>query len=141
MERQAALLLHVIAVLKLPAGATPGQVHAALNKTDRFGRLPIHLLLRDGDPGLGLVRAMLAAGGDAMLGVADNYKNLPLHCAAMKLKNADGPAVVELLLARGPPGSAISEASGGRTPLALAEQINRSPAAEGIKALLCAAMR
>ena len=141
MERQAALL-PVIAVLKLPAGATPGQVHAALNKTDQHGALPIHDLLDQGDPGLGLVRAMLAAGGDAMLAVAEDYsKELPLHCAAHRLKNADGPAVVELLLARGPPGSATSENRDGRTPLAMAESFNTSPVAEEIKALLRAAMR
>ena len=106
-------LQQVIELLKLPAGAKPGEVHAALNKPNEHGTLPIHFLLRDGDPGPGLVRAMLDAGGDAMLGVADDYrKYLPLHYAAWKLKNAGGPAVVELLLARGPPGSATSEASG-----------------------------
>jgi hypothetical protein len=60
---------------------------------------------------------MLDAGGDAMLGVADNNENLPLHLAAATLKNADGPAVVERLLARGPPGRATSTTVSGQTPL------------------------
>ena len=34
-------------------------------------------------------------------------KYLPLHLAALKLKNADGPAVVELLLARGASEAAV----------------------------------
>jgi hypothetical protein len=85
---------------------------------------------------------MLDAGGDAMLGVAENSssKALPLHYAAACLKNAGGPAVVELLLARGPPGSATSKDSSGNTPLVYAEY-NKSPVAEEIKALLRAAMR
>jgi hypothetical protein len=85
---------------------------------------------------------MLDAGGDAMLGVADNYyKCLPLHYAAGYLKNADSPAVVELLLARGPPGSATSTGFQGLTPLAMAEQYNKSPVVAKIAALLRAAMR
>ena len=139
MERQAALL-QVIAVLKLPAGATPGEAHAALNKTGPGRQLPIHLLLLYGDPGLGLVRAMLDAGGDAMLGVGDDSKCLPLHYAA-DLKNADGPAVVELLLVRGPPGSATSKDTSGCTPLVYAEKYNEGPVAAEIAALLRAAMR
>ena len=102
--------------------------------------MPIHRLLGDGDPGPGLVRAMLDAGGDAMLGVTDNNKFLPLHLAAYGLKNADGPAVVELLLARGPPWSATSDAC-GCTPLFYAERSNKGPVAEEIAALLRAAMR
>ena len=112
MERQA--LLPVLAACKLPAGATPGEVHAALNKTNPHGQLPIHDLLNTDDPELGLVRAMLDAGGDATLEVANGAKDLPLHLAACYLKNADGPAVVELLLARGPPGSATSKNTGGQ---------------------------
>ena len=92
------------------------------------------------DPGPGLVRAMLDAGGDAMLGVGDDGKFLPLHYAAGFLKNAGGPAVVELLLARGPPGSATSKDAGSGTPLVYAEH-NKGPVAEEIKALLRAATR
>jgi hypothetical protein len=85
---------------------------------------------------------MLDAGGDAMLGVGNDVKWLPLHFAAEFLKSADGPAVVELLLARGPPGSATSKNNYGRTPLACAEQrldLSMSPVAEEIAALLRAA--
>jgi hypothetical protein len=130
----------VLAVLKLPAGARPAEVHAALNKAGPGGYLPIHDLLISGDPGPGLVRAMLDAGGDAMLGVGDRWKALPLHYAAECLKSAGGPAVVELLLARGPPGSATSTDVAGSTPLACAKY-NNGPVAEEIAALLRAATR
>ena len=75
-----------------------------------------------------------------MLGVADVSNMLPLHWAACKLKNADGPSVVELLLARGPPGSATSTDVAGSTPLACAKY-NNGPVAEEIAALLRAATR
>jgi hypothetical protein len=58
----------------------------------------------------------------------------------------DGPAVVELLLADGPPGSAAMTSSGvnGKdlTPLAFAEKHNnKGPVAKEIAALLRDAMR
>ena len=124
-------------MLGLPAYATPAAVRAALNKKDWAGALPIHNALRAAATGPELVRAMLDAGGEAMLGVPDdNYKYLPLHCAAQYSRS---PAVVEILLARGPPGAARAKDSYGRTPLDLAG-LNESPAAEEIKALLRAAI-
>jgi hypothetical protein len=81
---------------------------------------------------------MLDAGGEAMLGVPGYGKWLPLHWAA---SNSWSPAVVALLLARGPAGSARAEDVVGRTPLAIAEAFNKGPAAEEIKALLRAAMQ
>ena len=85
-----------------------------------------------------LVGAMLDAGGDAMLAVPGHCKNLPLHRAAQCSRS---PAVVALLLARGPAGSARARDHNGRTPLVYAELANRGPGAEEIKALLRAAMR
>ena len=81
---------------------------------------------------------MLDAGGDAMLAVPNNYKMLPLHRAAM---HSQSPAVVALLLARGPAGSARAETRSGFTPLRSAEEYNRGPGAEEIVALLRAAMQ
>ena len=93
--------------LKLPAGAPPaGQVRAALNKKDGRGNLPIHLALNDEATGPELVCAMLDAGGEAMLGVRSGQKCLPIHWAA---RYSSFPAVVALLLARGPAGSARAE--------------------------------
>ena len=83
-----------------------------------------------------LVRAMLDVGGEAMLAVPGYDKFLPLHYAALYSRS---PAVVEILLARGPPGSAEDE--GGYTPLYLAEKWNTGPGAAEIKALLRAAMQ
>jgi hypothetical protein len=123
----------------LPAGTPAAAVHAALNEpVNEHGELPIHTVLRDADPDPELVRAMLDAGGDAMLAVPDRSKMLPLHHAA---RNSSSPAMVALLLARGPAGSARTENANGRTPLACAEHYNTGPAAEEIKALLRAAMR
>jgi hypothetical protein len=51
------------------------------------------------------------------------------------------PAVVALLLARGPAGSARAETADGNTPLYLAEQCNTGPGAAEIVALLRAATR
>jgi hypothetical protein len=86
---------------------------------------------------------MLEAGGDAMLAVPDGWlKDLPLHIAAA---NSPFPAVVALLLAHGPAGSARAESGGGGghpagTTLFLAEKYNKGPGAAEIKALLRAAM-
>jgi hypothetical protein len=106
-------------LLKLPAGAPAGKVHAALNKKDGNGVLPIHLALRDEATGPELIRAMLDAGGEAMLGVPGYNKSLPLHLAAAYSRS---PALVALLLARGPPGASRAEAGRGLTPLAHAER-------------------
>ena len=108
------------------------------NKKDEYGGLPIHRALRAKAPGLELVCAMLDAGGEAMLAVPGYYKALPLHHAA---KNSRFPAVVALLLARGPAGSARVEDMDGWTPLYRAEHFNKGPGAAEIKALLRAAMR
>ena len=86
----------------LPAGAAAPAVRAALNTPNAYGDLPIHRALRDEAPGPELVRAMLDAGGDAMLAVPGQFKCLPLHRAA---GDSRSPAVVALLLARGPAGS------------------------------------
>ena len=72
----------LLALLGLPAYATPAAVRAALNKKNWIGRLPIHRALGDEATGPELVRAMLDAGGEAMLGVPDGYELLPLHRAA-----------------------------------------------------------
>ena len=123
--------------LKLPAGAPPEKVRAALNKKNRKGDLPIHRALRQEATGPELIRAMLDAGGEAMLAVPGSGKWLPLHRAA---SHSRSPAVVEILLARGPPGAARAEDGQGRTPLWCAEEYNKGPAAAEIKALLRAAM-
>jgi hypothetical protein len=62
---------------------------------------------------------------------------LPLHRAAVF---SSSPAVVALLLARGPAGSWRAEDTHGDTPLARAVY-NDGPAAAEIKALLRAAMQ
>jgi hypothetical protein len=123
--------------LELPAGAPVGEVRAALNKKNRDGNLPIHRALCDPATGPELVRAMVDAGGEAMLAVPGFCKALPLHYAA---EYSRSPAVVEILLARGPPGAARAEDGQGRTPLWCAEEYNKGPAAAEIKALLRAAM-
>ena len=92
----------LLALLGLPAGAAAEAVRAALNKPNRDGNLPIHRALRDEATGPELVRAMLDAGGEAMLGVPGIANRLPLHYAA---EFSSSPAVVALLLARGPAGA------------------------------------
>jgi ankyrin repeat protein len=106
---------------------------------DAYGDLPIHAAQRDPATGPELVREMLDAGGEAMLAVptANQSECLPLHCAAYY---SQSPAVVALLLARGPAGSARAEDEDGWTPLRWAEEYNPGPVAEEIKALLRAAM-
>ena len=94
--------------------------------------------MRDEATGPELVRAMLDAGGEAMLAVPGWGKRLPLHYAAV---NSRSPAVVEILLARGPAGALRAETPGGYTPLRCAEVCNRGPGAAEIKALLRAAMQ
>jgi ankyrin repeat protein len=127
----------LLRLLRLQAGAAAPAVRAALNKKDWAGALPIHNALRAAATGPELVRAMLDAGGEAMLGVpAGNYKFLPLHLAAI---HSPSPAVVALLLARGPAGSARAEGENGSTPLDLAA-CNTGPVVEEIAALLRAAM-
>ena len=128
----------MLGLLELPAGAAPGAVRAALNKKNGDGDLPIHRALHDEATGLELVRAMLDAGGDAMLAVPGRYKLLPLHFAA---SNSAFPAVVALLLGRGPAGSVRAKTASGRIPLAFAEEGNMGPGAAEIKALLQATMR
>ena len=135
---QAARNPELLRLLELPAGAAPEKVRAALNKKNRDGNLPIHDALGNKAPGPELVRAMLDAGGEAMLAVPGYRQWRPLHCAA---RNSRFPAVVALLLARGPAGSARAENGFGRTPLDLAERLNTGPGAAEIKALLRAAMR
>jgi hypothetical protein len=137
----------LLQLLRLPAGAPAGVVHAALNTKDWAGDLPIHDALRDAATGPELVHAMLDAGGEAMLAVPGSGKWLPLHRAA---SHSRSPAVVEILLARGPAGAAratthrpglfAGPGAAGRTPLALAEEFNTGPAVAEIKALLRAAM-
>jgi hypothetical protein len=144
---------NLLGLLNLSAGALAGEVRAALNKKDGngnlqrcictqrgmdwAGELPIHYALRDAATGPELVCAMLDAGGEAMLGVPDRHKQLPLHLAA---GFSWSPAVVALLLARGPPGAVRAEAL-GHTPLGHARLGNKGPAAEEIIALLRAAMQ
>jgi ankyrin repeat protein len=128
----------LLGLLKLPAGALAGEVSAALNKKNGYGSLPIHLALYDAATGPELVRAMLDAGGEAMLAVPGGHKRLPLHIAAWK---SSSPAVVALLLTRGPAGASRAKDRWGGTPLYLAEEFNRDPGAAEIKALLRAAMQ
>ena len=135
---QAAVRAKLLGLLKLPAGAPAGKVRAALNKPDEEGDLPIHDALCDKATGPELVRAMLDAGGDAMLAVPGYCKCLPLHRAA---DNSPFPAVVALLLARGPAGSVRAEDVRGHTPLVHAEEGNRGSGAAEIRALLRAATR
>jgi hypothetical protein len=87
--------------------------------------------------GTKLVHAVLDVGGDAMLGVLNSGKGLSLHLAAWK---STQPAVVALLLARGPAGSARAVTAGGCTPLYFAANNKDSPAAKEIEALLRSAM-
>ena len=76
---------------------------------------------------------MLDAGGEAMLGVPGQSKLLPLHVAA---HNSPFPAVVVLVLARGPAEALRAKIGGwGHTPLVLAEH-NTGPSAAEIAALL-----
>jgi ankyrin repeat protein len=131
----------LLALLELAAGAPAEKVRAALNQKDGHGDLPIHHALWHMAPaatGPELVRAMLDAGGEAMLAVPGLSKRLPLHHAA---DNSRFPAVVALLLARGPAGAARAKDEDGHTPLDFAEHANTGPGAEEIKALLRAAMR
>ena len=128
----------LLARLELAAGAAPGAVRAALNKKNGDGDLPIHDALGDEATGPELIRAMLDVGGEAMLGVPGCYKYLPLHLAASASRS---PAVVALLLARGPPGAARAEDDDEETPLHYAEEYNMGPAAAEIEALLRAAMQ
>jgi hypothetical protein len=127
----------LLGLLWLPAGAPPAAVRAALNKPNQGGDLPIHNALRAAAPGPELVRAMLDAGGDAMLGVPGWHKCLPLHYAAC---HSPFPAVVALLLARGPAAALLAKTEDGITPLACAAQGNTGPGAEEIVALLRAAI-
>jgi hypothetical protein len=131
----------LLLLLGLPAGAPASAVRAALNKLDATADLPtadlpIHHTVCDPATGPELVHAMLDAGGEAMLGALGYGKTLPVHLAAFRSRS---PAVVALLLARGPAGSARAEDEHGETPLVWAWQ-NTGPAAEEIKALLRAAM-
>ena len=103
----------LLALLGLPAGAAAEAVRAALNKPNRDGNLPIHRALEDVAPGTDLVRDMLDAGGEAMLAVPGDFKWLPLHVAAV---NSLNPAVVALLLARGPAGATQAKNCDGQTP-------------------------
>jgi ankyrin repeat protein len=145
---QAARNPELLRLLRLPASAPWSGVHAALNTKDGNGDLPIHRALRDKATGARswsggperpeLVRAMLDAGGETMLAVPGYGKMLPLHRAAA---NSRSPAVVALLLARGPPAALRAENANGCTPLASAEKYNWGPDAERIEALLRAAMR
>ena len=136
----------LLGLLQLPPGSPAPAVRAALNKPDGYaGWVRWMGTLRgeagwDGYAATGpeLVRWTLDAGGDAMLGVPGRSKSLPIHWAA---GYSQSPAVVALLLARGPAGSARAKTESGRTPLDLAEQYNEGPAAAEIKALLQAAMQ
>ena len=138
LAAEAAVRAKLLGRLNLPAGAPEGEVRAALNKKNRLGDLPIHRALEDKPTGPELVRAMLDAGGEAMLGVPGCDNRLPLHCAAWKSRS---PAVVALLLARGPAGASRAKNVNRHTPLYLAERYNTGPGAAEIKALLRAAMQ
>ena len=96
---QAARNPELLRLCGLSAGVAVGKVRAALNKSNGDGDLPIHIALGDTATGRELVRTMLDAGGEAMLGVPGYYKRLPLHRAAF---NSQSPAAVALLLVRGP---------------------------------------
>jgi hypothetical protein len=133
---QAARNPELLALLRLPAGALAGEVRAALNKKNGCGEMPIHCALYDTATGPELVGAMLDAGGEAMLGVLGYGKYLPLYYAA---QHSRSPAVVALLLARGPAGAAQAKDGLGRTPLRHAEVYNKGPGAAEIAALLRAA--
>jgi hypothetical protein len=135
---QAARNSVLLALLEFPAGAVPGAVRAALNKPGGDRNLPIHRAVRNAATGPELVRAMLDAGGEAMLAVPGYNKWLPLHYAAWK---SPSPAVVALLLARGLAGALQAETTSELTPLYLAEHSNTGPGAVEIKALLRAAMQ
>jgi hypothetical protein len=142
---QAARNPELLALLELAAGAPAGEVRAALNKKNEYGNLPIHRALWDKATGPELIRAMLDAGGEAMLAVPGEYKRLPLHVAAAYSRS---PAVVALLLARGPAGATRAKDVNGDTPLANAEynartwaRLNMGPGAAKIAALLRAATR
>jgi ankyrin repeat protein len=128
----------LLRLLGLRASAPAGKVRAALNEQNWDGNLPIHHALDDTATGPELVRAMLEAGGDAMLAVLALYKELPLHIAA---HNSPFPTVVGLLLARGPAGALRAETAGENTPLRCAERYNKGQGAAEIAALLHAAMR
>ena len=96
-------ILELLGLVVLSAGAPAGRVRAAVNEPDRFGEPPIHPALRNEATGPELVRAMLEAGGEAMLGVPGRSKKLPLHYTVY----SSWPlAVLELLLARGRAGLA-----------------------------------
>jgi hypothetical protein len=130
----------LLGLLKLPADAAAWAVRSALNKPDQNGNLPVHRALCDvATSSPELVGAMLDAGGEAMLGVPGLFKRLPLHYAAAY--KSQSPAVVALLLARGPAGAARAKDVNGRTPLWHAEQGNDGPGAAEIGALLRAAKR
>ena len=130
----------LLGLLQLPPGSPAPAVRAALNKPDGYaGWVRWMGTLRgeaewDGYAAIGpeLVRWTLDAGGDAMLAVPGSGKSLPLHLAA---RYSRSPAVVALLLARGPAGSVRAKNVAGNTPLRLAE-FNRGPGAGKIKALL-----
>jgi hypothetical protein len=92
----------LLGLLTLPAGAVAGVVRGRLDKPDGGGDLPIYRALRVG-ASPELVRAVLDAGGEAMLAAPGLWEHLPLHCAAFHSRS---PAVVALLLARGPAGAA-----------------------------------
>ena len=81
---------------------------------------------------------MVDAGGEAMLAVPGEYKHLPLHYAADRSRS---PAVVALLLARGPAGASRAKNVNRHTPLYLAERYNTGPGAAEIIALLRAAIQ
>jgi ankyrin repeat protein len=81
---------------------------------------------------------MLDAGGEAMLAVPGNGKSLPLHVAAW---HSPSPAVVALLLARGPAAALRAEDRYGLTPLARAERDNKGPGAVEIAAEIAALLR
>jgi hypothetical protein len=137
---QAARNPELLALLELAAGAPAEKVRAALNTKGQHDDLPIHRALRDKHAAPALVRAMLDASGEAMLGVPKTYKWLPLHYAAYRSRSA---AVVEILLARGPARAARAKSRGVliRTPLVIAESHNTGMAVAEIAALLRAAMQ
>jgi hypothetical protein len=68
--------------------------------------------LRDAAPGPELVRAMLDAGGEAMLGVPGYTKRLPLHRAAERCSTGPAAAEIKALLRAATRGRARERAAG-----------------------------
>jgi hypothetical protein len=93
-QAQPACNAELLRLLKLPAGAPAGAVRAALNAPGGNGDLPIHRALHDKVTGPELVRAMLDAGGEAML-TAGGFADAG-HVVIASLRAEEGGAEAEL---------------------------------------------